>query len=131
MVYIFSRFKIFCSLPSIINFLITFHIYQEKIFQKNFCYFFINNNYFNLSKNIDRILNKDNIYFGIDKVNNKYIRLSNINSKSLNVYKPDIKKNYQNGWQGRLCWDIPFLCTYNEISVEKKYGYLFVNKLKN
>ena len=75
-----------------------------------------------------RVLKKDNIYFGIEKVNNNYQQLSNINLENFNVYKPDFKKS-NNGWQGHLCWDIPFLCTYNDITLTKKYGYLIVNKL--
>ena len=85
---------------------------------------------FNLSKNIIRISQNDYIYFGIKKINNNYLTLKNFDSEKIKVFTPDIN-NKKNGWQGRLCWDIPFLCTYNEISVEKKYGYLFVNKLKN
>ena len=129
--FIFSPVLRF-SVPYLVSliFLITFHIYIKKKFSKKIFVIFLSLIIiFNLSKNINRILKIDNIYFGIDKVDNKYIQLSNINSKSLNVYMPDIKKNYQNGWQGRLCWDIPFLCTYNEIGISKKYGYYFVNKL--
>ena len=83
---------------------------------------------FNFSKNMLRVLKKDNIYFGIEKINNNYQQLSNINLENFNVYKPDFKKS-NNGWQGHLCWDIPFLCTYNDITLTKKYGYLIVNKL--
>ena len=104
---------------------------RKKFSNKVFLIFISIKIIFNLSKNFTRLINKDDIYFGIEKINNNYQRLSNINLEKFMVYKPDIKKNNTNGWQGRLCWDIPFLCTYNEISVEKKYGYLFINKLKN
>ena len=113
-----------------ITFLITLNFYIKKKFSNKFFITLISIAIiFNLSKNIFRISEKDNIYFGIDKVNNRYIQLSNIDSTKLNINKPDIKKNNENGWQGRLCWDIPFLCTYNEVVISKKYGYLFVNKL--
>tara|TARA_Y100000816_G_C25643559_1_gene342540 strand:+ start:12 stop:410 length:399 start_codon:yes stop_codon:yes gene_type:complete len=113
-----------------ITFLITLNFYIKKKFSNKFFITLISIAIiFNLSKNIFRISEKHNIYFGIDKVNNRYIQLSNIDSTKLNINKPDIKKNNENGWQGRLCWDIPFLCTYNEVVISKKYGYLFVNKL--
>ena len=31
-----------------------------------------------------------------------------------------------NGWQGRLCWDIEFICTKNKVIIEKKSNYLFI-----
>ena len=43
---------------------------------------------------------------------------------------PDIEKNSKNGWQGRLCWNIPFICSYNKLEVEKKNGYLIIKKVK-
>ena len=129
--FIFSPVLRF-SVPYLVSliFLITFHIYIKKKFSKKIFVIFLSLIIiFNLSKNIFKISKKDNIYFGIDKVNNRYIQLSNIDSTKLNINKPDIKKNNENSWQGRLCWDIPFLCTYNEVVISKKYGYLFVNKL--
>ena len=83
---------------------------------------------FNFSKNVTRISKKDNINFAIEKINNNSISLSNANLENIRIYKPDIKKNNENGWQGRLCWDIPFICTYSDVTISKKYGYLFVNK---
>ena len=103
---------------------------KKKFSSKIFAIFLIFTMVFNLSKNIIRISQNDYIYFGIKKINNNYLTLKNFDSEKIKVFTPDINNN-KNGWQGRLCWDIPFLCTYNEISVEKKYGYLFVNKLKN
>lgn len=84
---------------------------------------------FSFSKNILRIKDKDLLFFGIEKINNKFYQDKQSNNQFININRPDIENN-TNGWQGRLCWDIPFLCTYNEISVEKKYRYLFINKLK-
>ena len=34
-----------------------------------------------------------------------------------------------NGWQGRLCWDVPIVCTYMKIQVNRNNNYLFINKL--
>ena len=47
------------------------------------------------------------------------------------IYYPNIKKNVKNGWQGSLCWDIPFICSYNQLQIKKKNGYLIINKLVN
>ena len=111
-------------------FIATLSIFIKKDFSKKVFIIFISLAItFSLSKNIIRISKKDNIYFGIERIKNNYKLLSNNDLANFNVYKSDIKKNNENGWQGRLCWDIPFLCTYNEISVWKKNGYLFVNKL--
>ena len=58
--------------------------------------------------------------------------LNKFNSNEyVNIYYPDIEKNKKNGWQGRLCWDIPFICSYNNLEVVKKNGYLIFRKLKN
>ena len=85
---------------------------------------------FNFSKNISRISKKDNIYFGIEMIKNEFIDIT-LDRGDISIYKPNISKNNKNGWQGRLCWDIPFLCSYNKINVDKKYGYLFFSKLNN
>ena len=52
-------------------------------------------------------------------------------NKIITIYRPDIRNNSKNGWQGRLCWDIPFICSSNELSIEKKNGYLLINKINN
>ena len=41
---------------------------------------------------------------------------------------PDNKNNSKNGWQGRLCWDIPFICSYNNLNIYRKNDYLFLIK---
>tara|TARA_A100001011_G_scaffold66970_1_gene68151 strand:+ start:159 stop:434 length:276 start_codon:yes stop_codon:yes gene_type:complete len=85
---------------------------------------------FNFSKNFLRIINSDEIFLGIQKIENKFL-VNKINSNRFaNIYYPDLKKNEKNGWQGRLCWNIPFICTYNKLDVMKKNGYLIINKLK-
>jgi len=110
-------------------FIITLNIFMKKQFSKKvFITFILLIIVFNLSKNIVRVSKKDTVYFGMDNIKNEFISLSDFTLETPGVHKPDIKNN-KNGWQGRLCWDIPFLCSYNDVSLQKKYGYLFVNKL--
>ena len=35
-----------------------------------------------------------------------------------------------NGWQGRLCWDIKFICTRNKVDIKKKNNYIVIKKSK-
>ena len=86
---------------------------------------------FNFSKNVLRINNTENLFLGIIKIENDYILNNKISNKYANIYYPDVEKNKKNGWQGRLCWNTPFICSYNKLDVSKKNGYLIVNKLKN
>lgn len=113
-------------------FLITIPIYKNKGFSKklfiSLLFVFI---FFNFTKNIIRISNEDQIFFGIKKIKNNYFEYLENQSDYISVYKPDTQKNKQNGWQGRLCWDIKFLCSYSPIDINKKNGYLFINKLNN
>ena len=86
---------------------------------------------FNFSKNIKRINDTEKVFVGIQKIENQYL-LNEVNSNEyVNIYYPDIKKNKKNGWQGRLCWDTPFICSSNKLEVGKKNGYLIINRLKN
>ena len=86
---------------------------------------------FNFSKNIIRINDSNKVSVGIQQIKNQYL-LNEVNSNEYaNIYYPDIKKNKKNGWQGRLCWDTPFICSYNKLGVGKKNGYLIINRLKN
>jgi len=113
-------------------FLINYKFYSIKKFSKKiFTIILILMISFNFSKNILRISNKNMIHFGIDKINNKFTKSDFKSNNYLSINKPNIKENKSNGWQGRLCWDIPFLCSYNAVQVNKKYGYLFINKLNN
>ena len=64
-------------------------------------------------------------------MNNNFYTDNLSENKFIIVRRPDIDNNKENGWQGRLCWDIPFVCSYNEILVNKKNGYLFFSKLNN
>ena len=52
------------------------------------------------------------------------------NSKNhTNIFFVDNENNQPNGWQGRLCWDVPIVCTYMKIQVNRNNNYLFINKL--
>ena len=86
---------------------------------------------FNFSKNILRISDTEKIFLGIQKIENEYLLDTKTSNKYANIYYPDVKNNKKNGWQGRLCWDTPFICSYNKLDVSKKNGYLVVDKLKN
>ena len=57
---------------------------------------------FNFSKNVSRILKKDNIYFGIEMMKNEFIDIT-LSKGNISIYKPNISKNNKNGWQGCLC----------------------------
>ena len=102
-----------------------------KNFSKNFFLsFLISCIFFNFSKNIVRLNRAENIFLGIQKIDNKYFLSEKNNNQLIKIYQPDFKKNRLiNGWQGRLCWDIPFICSYNALDVRKKNGYLIINKL--
>ena len=86
---------------------------------------------FNFSKNILRINETEKVFLGIQKIENQFILNKNISNNDAKIYYPDIKKNKKNGWQGILCWNTPFICSYNKLDVSKKNGYLIINKLKN
>ena len=114
-------------------FILIINILMKKNFSKKiflvFVMFFI---FFSFSKNIIRLNKVENIFFGIQKINNEYI----LNRKNINqpmkVYKPDVKKNtLLNGYQGISCWNIPFICSYNKLDIQEKNGYLIINKLSN
>ena len=107
-----------------LNFLIKKE-FSKKIFIIFIAIFLI----FNFSKNILRVLNEKSIFLGIKKIENKYLINETSSNKYANVYYPDIKKNSFNGWQGRLCWDIPFICSWKKnIETKEMNGYLFINK---
>ena len=86
---------------------------------------------FNFSKNVLRISDTEKVFLGIQKIENEYLLDTKTSNKYANIYYPDVKNNKKNGWQGRLCWDTPFICSYNKLDVSKKNGYLIVNKIKN
>ena len=86
---------------------------------------------FSFSKNLVRLNKVESIYFGVQKIDNKYLSNQTEINEFVKIFRPDIDNNSSNGWQGRLCWDIPFICSYNKLDVYKKNGYLIINKLKN
>ena len=121
------------SIPYFLSlfFILSLNFYSNKEFSKKiFLYLIVFSLFFNCSKNILRIHDKDYFFFGIEKIQNQFYADQLSDNNFIQVYKPDIKNN-KNGWQGRLCWDIPFLCSYEKIKVNKKYGYLFFSKLSN
>ena len=113
-------------------FLLSLLIYKNKSFSKkvflNLIFIFL---FFNFSKNTARIIDKNDIFFGITKIQNTFIENSSAQNNFVEVYEPDINSNNKrgNGWQGRLCWDIKFICTRNKIKVKKVKDYLFIEKL--
>ena len=122
------------SIPFFVTiiFLISYKFYVKKKFSRNIFIFFVSIFLiFNFSKNIKRINDTEKVFVGIQKIENQYL-LNEVNSNEyVNIYYPDVKKNKKNGWQGRLCWDTPFICSYNKLEVGKKNGYLIINRLKN
>ena len=116
----------------ILIFVLLIGILTTKNFSKKvFLIFLMTFIFFSFSKNIIRLNKVENIFLGVLKIENKYL----LNKKNINqlvkIYRPDIENNSKNGWQGRLCWDIPFICSTNKLDVKKKNGYLIINKLKN
>ena len=87
--------------------------------------------FFSFSKNIIRLTKIENIFLGVLKIDNKYIVHDKNANQLIKIYQPDIQSNSTNGWQGRLCWNIPFICSYNRLEVKEKNGYLIINKLSN
>ena len=86
---------------------------------------------FSFSKNVLRISDSEKFFLGIQKIENEYLLDTKTSNKYANIYYPDVENNKKNGWQGRLCWNTPFICSYNKLDVSKKNGYLVVDKLKN
>lgn len=114
-------------------FIFALGIYKKKQFSKFFfsslfALFLI----FNFSKNINRLTYENDLFFGIKKIKNQSMEYDNNDKNFIKVFKPDYEKNKTkgNGWQGRLCWDINFLCSYNIIDVFNKNDYLVINEVK-
>ncbi len=121
------RFAIYLFL-TLIYVLLIGSLISRYFSKKIFIFFVMIFIFFSFSKNIVRLTKVENIFLGILKIENQYI-LNNTNTDQIRkIFRPDIKKNSANGWQGRLCWNIPFICSYNSLEVRKKYGYLIINK---
>ena len=112
-------------------FFTTYFFYKTRIISKKpLIYLFLLALFFNQTKNILRISNQENIFLGIKKINNTFFEYTISKNDYILVLGPDSKNNKKNGWQGILCWDISFLCSYNEINVRKINNYLFLKKIK-
>ena len=114
-------------------FLITLYFYQNRVFsKKKFIILILIFLLFNFSKNILRIYDEDKIFYGIKKIKNEFLEYKNNNNERFSVFYPDNQKNIKNGngWQGRLCWDIKFLCSYGEIDISSFNNYLIIKKSK-
>ena len=113
----------------IFSFLSILIFFQKKEFSKNvFLIFLCICLSFNFFKNMNRLSKKNEIFIGIEKIENKYRSDQNSLINSVQVFIPDIEKNTKNGWQGRLCWDIPFVCSYNKLNISKTNNYLIFKK---
>jgi len=113
-----------------ISFVILLNFLNSKEFSKKIFVIFVSIFlFFSFSKNIFRIINEENIFIGIKKIDNKYIFREDISSEYARIYRPDIENNKKNGWQGRLCWNTPFICSYNKLEVKRKNGYLMIIKI--
>ena len=124
------RFAIHLFLTFI--FLLFINTLIKKNFPKKvFFIFVITFLFYNFSKNIIRLTKVENVFLGVLKIDNEYIVDKKNSNEFVKIYKPYVKKNSTNGWQGRLCWNIPFICSYNNLQVRKKNGYLIINKLIN
>ena len=117
-----------------IVFLLGYFFYVKKIFSRkiflNLIFLFL---FFNLAKNLERLSNENDIFVGIKKIKNLSIPNTYYSKNTIQIFKPDLASNAKkgNGWQGRLCWDIDFICTKNKVAIEKINSYLFVKKLEN
>jgi len=106
-------------------------IYKKRILSKKIFVISISLMlFFNFSKNIKRLNNEDNIFFGIKKIDNSHILNPKNKGTIVSIYQPDREANAEkgNGWQGRLCWDIKFICTKNKVNIKKINNYLIIMK---
>ena len=112
-------------------FFITYLIYKKRILSKKIFVIFMSLFLlFNFSKNIKRLNDEDKVFFGIKKIDNSYILNSQNDGSLISIFQPDIEANKikGNGWQGRLCWDIKFICTKNKVNIKKINNYLIIEK---
>ena len=94
-------------------YLLLINVLISKDFSKKVFVIFIMILFFlTFSKNIYRLMKVDEIFVGIQRIDNLYIKKEKYSNENVEIFYPDIKKNAKNGWQGRLCWDIPFICSW-------------------
>ena len=102
---------------------------MSRVFSKKvFIIFIISFVFFSCLKNIIRLTKVDKVFLGVIKIDNRYILNNQKYNQIRKVYQPDTRRNLKNGWQGRLCWNTPFICSYNKLELKKKNGYLIINK---
>ena len=106
------------------------HLMNKEFSKKIFLFFIMSFIFFNFSKNILRLVETNDIFIGIKKIENKYVLNEKNQNQIIKIYRPDVKKNSINSWQGRLCWNTPFICSYYKLEVKKKNSYLIIRKLK-
>ena len=124
------RFAIHLFLTLMFIIFISFLI-SKNFSKKIFLIFVMTFVFFSFSKNILRLNKVENIFLGKKKIENRYV-LNDYNvNQQIKIYRPDVENNSKNGWQGRLCWNIPFICSYNKLDIKKKNGYFIINKLIN
>lgn len=119
------------AIPYFITFVFLFFsvfFKKKKITNKTFISILIICLLFNFSKNMNRIFKKNKIYFGIDKIENKYVKDFENSKPYMSIFFVDVENNKANGWQGRLCWDVPIICTSLKVQINKNSNYLFISK---
>ena len=121
------RFATHLFILLVFMFLIKYMI-SKKFSKKIFTIFLFSFIFFNFSKNILRLNQSENIFLGIQKIDNKFILNKKSENEIIKVHRPDVINNSINSWQGRACWDIPFICSYNSLKIYKKNNYLFITK---
>ena len=124
------RFAIFIFVTLI--YLVFSNILITRIFSKKIFIIFVSIFLtFSFTKNIIRISKTEKIFIGIQKIDNQFVLNELVVNDFLDIHYPDIENNKKNGWQGRLCWNTPFICSYNKLAVKRKNGYLVIVKIDN
>ena len=125
------RFAIYIFITLVFLIFSNFFILRE-FSKKKFTVFVVIFLIFNFSKNITRIYESEKIFLGIQKIENRYLFNEADSNEYASIYYPDVKKNIKkNGWQGRLCWNTPFICSSKKLIINKRNRYLIINELKN
>jgi len=113
-----------------IIFVLLTKLFLSKVFsKKNFIFFISIFVLFSFSKNLNRLIKVEDIFIGVQKINNNYILNETDSNEFAKIFVPDVENNNKNGWQGRLCWNTPFICSYNKLEVKRKNGYLMIIKM--
>ena len=82
---------------------------------------------FNLSKNINRIINKKNDYSYWPKM--MYFKYSSTYYGDFVINYPDSENTFH---QSKYCWSIPFICHMGggkNLKFEKKFNYIFIERI--